>query len=74
MKKSRKAVKRAHKHHHVIATVPPEQVHGALTQWTPPPAEPAPEKMEIADEQHVIVAVPKSTWEKIKGWLAKEFE
>ena len=83
MAASRKAIKKAHKHHlthHVIATVKPEHVPVLTDKFdtlTLPGALPGASSEvpnHVADEDHVVAAVPKSVWTKFTDWLAKEFK
>jgi hypothetical protein len=70
-KKNRKVIKKAHQHRHphIIASVPPNRVYG---EWRQPEITPTSElPPDVMHEEHVVMAVPKSTWERIKhfmGW------
>ena len=76
---SRKEIKKAHKHHlthHVIATVKPEHVPALTDNFDTitMPGAPLEVPSHVANEEHVVAAVPKSVWTKFTDWLAKEFQ
>jgi hypothetical protein len=67
-----------HKKAHIVGTVQPEHVPALVAQLQehplidpnpPQPAEIPTEHVEPVAEEHVVVAVPKSMWDKIVDFI-----